>query len=229
MGRTLLVDLVGLFTEPIAQAMRGSILGRAQERGLIAVRGVQLRDYAVDRHQTLDDEPYGGGAGMLLRPEPVLRALRELRRPDSRVILLSADGERFHQGIARELARERHLILLCGHYEGFDARIRHFVDTTLSLGDFVLTGGEPAAWAIVDAVARLVPGVLKDASLREESFDQDLLEAPQYTRPAVFQGIAVPEILRSGDHGAIARHRRRTSEERTRRLRGDSRAASNTL
>ncbi len=220
MARTLLVDLVGLFPDSVGAALRRSIVGRAQERGLVAVRGVQLREYAVDRHQTLDDEPYGGGAGMLLKPEPVLRALRDLRRPDSVVILLSADGARFHQGIARELASQRHLILLCGHYEGFDARIRHFVDCTLSLGDFVLTGGEPAAWAIVDAVSRLVPGVLKEASLSEESFDGGLLEAPQYTRPPVFQALEVPEILRSGDHGAIALHRRRTSEERTRRKLG---------
>jgi tRNA (guanine37-N1)-methyltransferase len=220
LGQTLLVDIVGLFPGSVAHALRGSILGRAQERGLIAVREVQLRDYAVDRHLTLDDVPYGGGAGMLLKPEPVLRALRDLRRPDSRVILLSADGARFHQGIARDLSKDRHLILLCGHYEGFDARIRHFVDCTLSLGDFVLTGGEPAAWAIVDAVARLVPGVLKDRSLSEESFDGDLLEAPQFTRPPLFQGIGVPEILRSGDHGAVERYRRRTSEDRTRRLRG---------
>ena len=220
MGPTLLVDIVGLFPEPVGLALRASVLGRAQARGLVAVRAVQLRDYAVDRHQTLDDEPYGGGAGMLLRPEPVLRALRDLRRPDSLVILLAADGARFHQGIARDLAKERHLILLCGHYEGFDARIRHFVDCTLSLGDFVLTGGEPAAWAIVDAVARLVPGVVKDDSLREESFEDGLLEAPQYTRPPTFQGLDVPGVLRSGDHGEIARHRRRTAEERTRRLRG---------
>lgn len=219
MGRTLLVDLLTLFPESFAGALSASVIGRAQERGLISVRAVQMRDYAADRHLTMDDTPYGGGAGMLIRPEPVLRAIRELRRPDSLVLMLSADGTPFRQEVARRLAGERHLILLCGHYEGFDSRIRHFADGILSLGDFVLTGGEPAAWAVVDAVARLVPGVIQDRSLAEESFSDGLLEAPQYTRPPVFQGIAVPGLLRSGNHGAIGRHRQRAAADRTRRLR----------
>ncbi|EQD32461.1 tRNA (guanine-N1-)-methyltransferase, bacteria, partial [mine drainage metagenome] len=183
------------------------------------VRAVQMRDYATDRHLTLDDEPYGGGAGMLIRPEPVLRAIRDLRRPDSLVLMLAADGTPFRQEVAQRLSGERHLILLCGHYEGFDARIRHFVDGAISLGDFILTGGEPAAWAVVDAVARLVPGVIQERSLCEESFSDGLLEAPQYTRPPAFRGLEVPGVLRSGNHGAIARHRHLAATERTGRLR----------
>lgn len=219
MGRTLLVDIVGLFPEPVAQGLMASVLGRAQRRGLLAVRPVQLRDYATGRHFTLDDEPYGGGAGMLLRPEAVLRALRDLRRPMSHVVLLAADGEPFDQAAARTLAQVDHLILVCGHYEGFDARIRHFVDRTLSLGDFVLSGGEPAAWAVVDAVARLRPDVIDPASLAEESFNMGLLEAPQYTRPPVFQGIRVPPLLLSGHHERIRIRRQAWSQARTARLR----------
>ncbi len=219
MGRTLLVDIVGLFPDVVAQGLGTSVLGRAQVRGLLAVRAVQLRDYALGRHLSLDDEPYGGGAGMLLRPEPVLRAIRALRRPMSQVVLLAADGARFDQSAAQELAHCDHLILLCGHYEGFDARIRHFVDRTLSLGDFVLSGGEPAALAIVDAVARLRPGVIEPRSLVEESFNHGLLEAPQYTRPPVFQEIAVPPILLSGHHRRIDDHRHAVARKRTGRLR----------
>jgi tRNA (guanine37-N1)-methyltransferase len=219
LGRTLLVDVVGLFPELVTQGLGVSVLGRAQQRSLLAVRAVQLRDYALGRHLSLDDEPYGGGAGMLLRPDPVLRAIRALRRPRSLVVLLSADGARFDQARARELAACDHLILLCGHYEGFDARIRHFVDLTLSLGDFVLSGGEPAALAIVDAVARLREGVIDAASLVEESFNQGLLEAPQYTRPPVFQGIAVPGVLLSGHHARIRLHREAVAVRRTAHLR----------
>ncbi len=219
MGRTLLVDVVGLFPEIVAQGLDASVLGRAQARGLLAVRPVQLRDYALGRHQSLDDEPYGGGAGMLLRPDPVLRAIRDLRTPDSQVVLLAADGARFDQGKAQELAGYDHLIVLCGHYEGFDARVRHFVDRTLSLGDFVLSGGEPAALAMVDAIGRLRPGVIDPDSLREESFNQGLLEAPQYTRPPVFQGIEVPDVLLSGHHRRIQDHRLAVARTRTGRLR----------
>jgi len=219
LGRTLLVDVVGLFPEVVAQGLATSVLGRAQARGLMAVRPVQLRDYALGRHLSLDDEPYGGGAGMLLRPEPVLRAIRDLRTPGSQVVLLAADGARFDQDGARELALRDHLILLCGHYEGFDARVRYFVDRTLSLGDFVLSGGEPAALAIIDAVARLRPGVIDPRSLLEESFNQGLLEAPQYTRPPVFQGIGVPPVLLSGHHQRIEGHRHAVARTRTGRLR----------
>jgi len=219
LGRTLLVDVVGLFPEVVAQGLATSVLGRAQARGLLAVRAVQLRDYATGRHLSLDDEPYGGGAGMLLRPDPVLRAIRDLGTPGCQVVLLAADGARFDQATARELAQSDHLILLCGHYEGFDARVRHFVDRTLSLGDFVLSGGEPAALAVADAVARLRPGVIDPGSLLEESFNQGLLEAPQYTRPPVFQGIEVPAVLLSGHHGRIQSHREAVAKTRTGRLR----------
>ncbi len=225
MARTLLVDIVGLFPEVVAGGLATSVLGRAQARGLMAVRAVQLREYAIGRHLSLDDEPYGGGAGMLLRPEPVLRAIRDLRTPRSQVVLLAADGARFDQAGALELAGYDHLVVLCGHYEGFDARIRHFVDRTLSLGDFVLSGGEPAALAIVDAVARLRPGVIDADSLLEESFNQGLLEAPQYTRPPVFQGIEVPAVLLSGHHARIGAHRLAVARTRTGRLRpGGARA-----
>lgn len=219
LAQSLLIDVLTLFPEMFAAPLSASVIGRAQDRGLLSVRAVQLRDYATDRHLTLDDEPYGGGAGMLIRPDPVYRALRELRRPDSRVLMLAADGTPFRQKVAQRLAEERHLILLCGHYEGFDARVRHFIDGALSLGDFVLTGGETAALAVVDAVARLRPGVIQDRSLSEESFSGGLLEAPQYTRPVAFQGLSVPDVLRSGNHGAIERHRQTGARQRTQRLR----------
>jgi len=204
-----------LFPEMFPGPLGHSIPGRATERGLWTLRVHDLRDYTHDRHRTADDYPYGGGAGMVMKPEPIFEAMDALvaaagRRPD-RVILMSPRGRRLDQETARTLAARRHLVFICGHYEGVDERVAEsLVDEELSLGDYVLSGGELAAMVTIDATVRLLPGALgEEASLAEESFARGLLEYPQYTRPAVYRGLAVPEILLSGNHGAIARWRRR--------------------
>ncbi len=175
------------------------------------------RDYCADKYRKVDDTPYGGGAGMVLKPEPFFAAYESLAdTANAPVLLMSPQGERFSQKIATELAGESHIIFICGHYEGFDERIRSLCTREISLGDFILTGGELAALAIIDGVGRLVPGVLgKTSSLAEESFSNHLLEAPHYTKPVEFRGMVVPEILRSGDHKAVAKWRREQSLRRT--------------
>lgn len=204
--------------------MRESILRRAQDAGLVEIRVHDLRSWTHDRHHVVDDVPYGGGAGMVLKPEPAFEAVDALRRgPESRVIVLSPQGIPFTQEIAGELARESHLLLLCGRYEGFDDRIpRGLGALELSIGDYVLTGGELPALVVLDAVVRLVPGVLGDAdSAQTDSFATGLLEYPQYTRPPTYRGMAVPPILLSGDHKAIARWRRKEAIRRTHQRRPD--------
>ena len=201
-----------------------SILRRAQDNGLVEIRVHDLRAWAHDRHHQVDDEPYGGGAGMVLKPEPAFEAVDALSRAgQSRVIVLSPQGVPFSQTIADQLAREEHLILLCGRYEGFDDRIPQGLDALeLSIGDYVLTGGELPALVVLDAVVRLIPGVLGDAaSAQSDSFATGLLEYPQYTRPPAYRGMGVPLILLSGDHQAIARWRRKEAIRRTRERRPD--------
>ncbi len=222
---TLEIEVVTLFPEMIAGPLAASIPGRIQAQGLATVRIHDLRTWGIGRHRSVDDAPYGGGAGMVLRPEPVAGALAALRRPDSIVILLDAAGETFRQERAEDLARRAHLVLLCPRYEGVDERIRDLVDLELSIGDYVLTGGELPALVVVDAVLRLLPGAIEPASLDEESFAGGLLEYPQYTRPAVFEGRGVPEVLTSGDHAAVGRWRLRASIERTLERRPDLVAA----
>jgi tRNA (guanine37-N1)-methyltransferase len=196
--------------------LSASLLGRARERGVVDVRVHDLRAYTTDRHRSLDDTPFGGGAGMVLMPEPVFRAVEEVKPPRP-LLLLDPGGRRFDQSVASELAAGDGFSLLCGRYEGVDERVReHLVDGELSIGDYVLAGGEAAAFVVVEAVTRLVPGVMgNDASAGEESFVDGLLEHPQYTRPADFRGWVVPEVLRSGDHGRVARWRRAQSVART--------------
>jgi len=196
--------------------MSASLLGRARERGVVDVQVHDLRSSTTDRHRTLDDSPFGGGAGMVLMPEPVFRAV-EAVQPPRPLLLLDPGGPRFDQAMAAELAEGRGFSLLCGRYEGVDERVRrHLVDGELSIGDYVLAGGEAAALVVVEAVTRLVPGVMgNEASAGEESFVDGLLEHPQYTRPADFRGWVVPEVLRSGDHGRVARWRRASSLART--------------
>ncbi len=193
-----------------------SLLGRARGRGVVDVAVHDIRDYATDRHRSVDDAPFGGGAGMVLSPEPVFRAV-EAVQPPRPLFLLDPGGRRFDQALAVELAAGPGFSLLCGRYEGVDERVRrHLVDGELSIGDYVLAGGEAAAFVIVEAVTRLVPGVMgNDASAGEESFVDGLLEHPQYTRPAEFRGWAVPEVLRSGDHARVARWRRAVALART--------------
>jgi len=219
------IDLVTLFPEMVAGPLAASIPGRLQEQGLAVVRVHDLRTWGLGRHRSVDDAPYGGGAGMVLRPEPVAGALGALRRPGSTVILLDPAGEVFRQARAEELATRSHLVLLCPRYEGVDDRVRALVDLELSIGDYVVTGGELPALVVVDAVLRLLPGAIEAASLEDESFARGLLEYPQYTRPAVFEGRGVPEILVSGDHGAVRRWRLRESIRRTQERRPDLLAA----
>ncbi len=212
---TLEIDVLTLFPAMVEGPLRESIPARIQEQGLATVRVHDLRRWGIGRHRTVDDYTYGGGAGMVLRPEPVAAALGELRRTDSVVILLDPAGEVFRQATAHELAAGPHLVLLCARYEGVDERIRAMVDRELSIGDYVLTGGEPAAIVVADAVLRLLPGAIDAASTAEESFADGLLEYPQYTRPATFAGETVPAVLVSGHHEQVRRWRLRESLRRT--------------
>ena len=218
---TLEIEILTLFPAMFDGPLAQSIPGRIQEQGLASIRIHDLREWGIGRHRSVDDAPYGGGAGMILRPEPVAEALDTMRREDSVVILLDPVGEVFRQAHAADLATRSHLIFVCPRYEGIDERIRSLVDLELSIGDYVLTGGELPALVVIDAVIRLLPGAIEDASTVEESFSDGLLEYPQYTRPAVFRGMDVPSILTSGDHGAVARWRHEQSIERTRRRRPD--------
>ena len=218
---TLEIDVLTLFPEIFTAPLAVSIPGRIQERGLARVTVHDLREWGLGRHRAVDDYPYGGGAGMILRPEPVAAALAKLRRPDSCVILLDPAGETFSQARAQQLAVLTHLVLVCPRYEGVDDRIRAMVDLELSIGDYVLTGGELPALVVIDAVIRLLPGAIDAASTAEESFADGLLEYPQYTRPAAFDGRDVPGVLVSGDHGAVRKWRLKESLRRTLERRPD--------
>ena len=215
------IEIVTLVPAMVAGPLSDSIPGRIQERGLATIRVHDLRQWGLGRHRSVDDSPYGGGAGMIFRPEPVAAALAELRRPDSTVILLDPAGEVFGQSRAGDLAGRSHLVFVCPRYEGIDERIRGMVDLELSIGDFVLTGGELPALVVVDALIRLLPGAIDAASTAEESFADGLLEYPQYTRPPIFDGQSVPPILSSGDHGAVRQWRRREALRRTLERRPD--------
>lgn len=224
MSEPMLIQIITLFPEMFDGPLNHSILKRAQEQQLIEFRYLNFRDFAYDKHRMVDDTPYGGGSGMVLKPEPIYRALQAAKavKPDATVILLTPQGEVFKQERARQLATCRHLILICGHYEGFDERIRAWVDLELSIGDYVLTGGELAAMIVSDAVARLVPGVLgSESSAVHDSFTEDLLDYPQYTRPFEFNGMKVPEVLLSGHHAQIESWRRKQALKRTAERRPD--------
>ena len=217
------IDVLTLFPEMFAGPLDESIVKRARAAGLLDLSIHNLREYTHDRHRTVDDKPFGGGPGMLLRPEPIFEAVEHLARGDTRVILLSPSGRKFNQSLARELAPEKHLLLICGSYEGFDERVREaLADDDLSIGDYVLTNGALPAMVIIDAVIRLLPGVLgDDESSRDESFSHGGLEYPQYTRPAEFRGMKVPEVLLSGNHAEIARWRSEQARNRTKEQRPD--------
>jgi tRNA (guanine37-N1)-methyltransferase len=217
------IDVVTLFPKMFAGPLSESMLRVAQDRGRVTIRVVDLRSHTEGRHRVADDSPFGGGGGMVLKPEPIFRAVETLRETGTRVVLLCPQGATFTQATAARLAREAHLVLLCGHYEGVDERVRTaLVDEELSIGDYVLTGGEIPALVVMDAVVRLVPGVLGNAeAAAKDSFAADRLDHPQYTRPAEFRGLAVPEVLLSGDHGRIADWRRREALRRTAARRPD--------
>ncbi|HSU61108.1 MAG TPA: tRNA (guanosine(37)-N1)-methyltransferase TrmD [Bryobacteraceae bacterium] len=221
--------IVTIFPEFFSGPFEHGVICRAKLAGLLEIQIHDLRHWTYDRHRTVDDRPFGGGEGMLLKAQPLFEAVEAIlpeRNPRQKVVLLSAQGRRFTQGVAREFASLQDLVLICGRYEGVDERVaEHLVDDQLSVGDFVLTGGELAAAVVVDAVARLLPGVLgNEESARNESFSQEmdgLLDCPQYTRPAEFRGWKVPEVLLGGNHEEIKRWRRAASREKTQRLRPD--------
>jgi len=218
---TLEIEVVCLFPGMLEGPLSQSIPGRIREQGLVDIRIHDLRQWGLGKHRSVDDSPYGGGAGMVLRPEPVASALDALRRPESTTILLDPGGEVFRQARAAELAERQHLLLVCPRYEGVDERIRELFDVELSIGDYVLTGGELAALVVIDAVTRLLPGAIDEASTLEESFSAGLLEYPQYTRPPEFRGVAVPDVLVSGHHEAVRRWRHDAALARTKARRPD--------
>ena len=217
------IDVLTLFPAMFAGPLDESIVKRARQAGLLDLKIHNLRDYSHDRHKTVDDRPFGGGPGMLLKPEPIFEAVEQLARENTRVVLLSPAGRVFNQAIARELALMDDILLVSGHYEGYDERIREqLADDELSIGDYVLTNGGLPAMVVIDAVTRLLPGALgDDQSAQDESFSHGLLEYPQYTRPAEFRGMKVPEVLLSGNHAEIARWRNEQARLRTRERRPD--------
>jgi tRNA (guanine37-N1)-methyltransferase len=217
------IDVLTLFPAMFAGPLDESIVRRARDAGLLDLKIHHLRDWTHDRHKTVDDRPFGGGPGMLLKPEPIFAAVESLKRAETKVILLSPAGRKFDQSIARELAEQKDLLLVTGHYEGFDERVREkLADDELSIGDYVLTNGALPAMVVIDAVTRLLPGVLgDDESSHDESFSHGLLEYPQYTRPAEFRGMKVPEILVSGNHAGIEKWRREQAKEKTKKNRPD--------
>jgi tRNA (guanine37-N1)-methyltransferase len=218
---TLDCDVLTIFPHMFPGLLGDSITGRALVEGLVRLRAVDIRRFTTDRHRTVDDYPYGGGPGMVMRPGPLIEAIESVRRPGSRVILLTPTGTTFNQALAHELAHEQHLVLVCGRYEGVDERVRLVSRAEeLSVGDFVLTGGELAAMVVLDAVMRLLPGVLSTSDAwRDESYAGGLLEYPQYTRPPEYRGLRVPDVLLSGHHAQVAAWRRRQALERTRERR----------
>jgi tRNA (guanine37-N1)-methyltransferase len=227
----VIFHVLTIFPEFFRGPFEHGVIAKARESGAVEIRVHNLRDWTYDRHQTVDDRPFGGGEGMLLKPEPIFSAIETVfpeRTPDIKVILLSAQGRLFNQEIARGLARQREVLLICGRYEGVDERVAtHLADDELSIGNYVLSGGELAAAVVIDTVARLVPGVLgNEASTVWESFSREghgasMLDCPQYTRPAVFRGIPVPEVLLSGNHEEIRKWRKKVAQEKTSRMRPD--------
>ena len=217
------IDVLTLFPRMLDGFLAESILGKGIEGGLLTVKVHDVRDWAISKHKNADDRPFGGGAGMVMKPEPVFAAIEQLQTPGCRRIYLTPDGVPYSQKLAGELAKETHLILLSGHYEGIDQRIREkIIDQEISIGDYVLTNGTLPAAVVIDALARLIPGVLgEEKSLTHESFTGKLLDFPQYTRPAEFRGMSVPEVLLSGDHAKIEEWRNAQRIEKTRQVRPD--------
>lgn len=215
------IDILTLFPEMFDGFLNTSIIKRARDNGSVTINVHNFREYSLDKHGRVDDYPYGGGAGMVLMCEPIFRAIEAIRTDESLVIMLSPSGNVFSQKMARDFSKKKHLILLCGHYEGFDERIKTIVDMELSIGDYVLTGGEVPSMVIADAVTRLIPGVISSESLDSESFDDNLLDYPNYTRPEEFRGMRVPDVLLSGHHKNIEKYRHDEQIRLTRENRKD--------
>jgi len=227
------IDVVTIFPDVFAPVLQCSILKRAQQAGAVEIRVHNLRDWTTDKRRTVDDRPYGGGPGMVMKPEPIFKAVERIerdchgasRRPECQVVLMGPAGVRLDQALANDLSARSHLVIICGHYEGVDERVRrHLIDREISIGDYILSGGELPAMVLIDAVVRLLPGVLghQDAN-EEESFVNGLLEYPQYTRPPVFRGMGVPEVLRRGDHEHVSTWRKLQAVARTMTHRPDLR------
>ena len=215
------IDVLSLFPGMFSGVFEESIIKRAINEDKVSINIHNFRDFSLDPHNKVDDTPYGGGAGMVLTCQPIFDCVKSLRSDDSIVILLTPDGEVYKQSKAYELSKCKHLIFICGHYEGFDERIRSICDLEISIGDYVLTGGEIASMAIIDSIVRLIPGVIEEESHVNDSFNDNLLDYPTYTKPRVYEGMEVPEVLVSGDHKKIAEWRREESLKRTRERRPD--------
>ncbi len=215
------IDILTLFPEMYNGIFSESIIKRAIDLGKIEINIHNFRDYSLDLHHKVDDTPYGGGAGMVLTCQPIFDCVKALKTDDTKVILLTPDGVLYKQKMAYDLALEKHLILICGHYEGFDERIRSICDLEISIGDYVLTGGELASMVLVDSIGRLLPGVIEEESHLNDSFNNNLLDYPTYTKPRVFEGMEVPEVLLSGDHKKINLYRQEESLKRTKIRRPD--------
>ncbi len=215
------IDILTLFPDMFSGVFEESIIKRAIDEGKVKINLVNFRDYTNDPHNKVDDTPYGGGAGMVLACQPIFDCVKSIRTDDSIVILLTPDGEVYKQEKAYELSRAKHLILICGHYEGFDERIRSICDMELSIGDYVLTGGEVASMVLVDSITRLIPGVITEESHENDSFNNHLLDYPTYTKPRVYEGMEVPEVLLSGDHKKIDEWRKSESIRKTKERRPD--------
>ncbi len=215
------IDILSLFPEMFEGFLETSIIKRARDNGYVEINIHNFRDYSLDKHNKVDDYPYGGGAGMVLMCEPIFRCLDEIKTDESFVIMMSPAGKVFKQEVAVDLSKKKHIIILCGHYEGFDERIKSIVDMELSIGDYVLTGGEVPAMVVSDAITRLIPGVITSTSLDSESFNDGLLDYPNYTRPEEFRGMRVPEVLLSGHHKNIEEYRMNERIKRTKEVRKD--------
>ncbi len=209
------IDILTLFPEMFTGFLNESIIKRAIEKGIVEINIINFRNYTLDPHNKVDDTPFGGGCGMVLMPQPIFDCVESIKSDDSIVILLTPDGKRYNQQMAFELKNNKHLIFICGHYEGFDDRIRLLADLEISLGDFVLTGGEIPAMAITDSITRLLDGVINKESLESETFNNDFVDYPVWTKPRDFRGLKVPEVLLSGDHKKIAEFRRNEQIKRT--------------
>ncbi len=215
------IDVLTLFPAVIESYINESIIKRAIEKNIVEINVHNIRDYSKDPHKKVDDYPYGGGVGMVLMPQPIFDAVRSLKTKDSKVILMTPQGKTYNQVVARSLANSKHLIIICGHYEGFDERIRHLADLEISIGDFILTGGEIASLAIIDSTVRLIDGVINRKSHEDDSFENNLLDYPVYTHPYVFEGLKVPDILLSGHHENINKWRLEEQIKRTKERRPD--------
>lgn len=215
------IDILSLFPSMFDGFLHESIVKRAIDKEKVEINIINFREFSPLSNNQVDDTPYGGGAGMILRCEPIFLCLDKIKKEDSHVILLSPEGVKFNQSVAKKLVTYKHLIFICGHYEGFDERIKTLVDEVISIGDFILTGGEIPAMAITDAIVRLIPGVINDESLESESFNNNLLDYPQWTKPAIYRGLKVPDVLLSGHHKNIEEYRKNEQIKKTKELRPD--------